>query len=227
ALDLRRSHNRESNFASLGQSVYRGSSQELRSRELAGRNGRDAKRKWLGVAPICTFHGLAVPTTSVRKQENHPGLERSLQVCRKLRRKPLTQRPKFIPHFWHSRRHFTRWGSCPGGTLDPRACPQALDPGVTSLLPMTGSRVSSTFPPFTRLPCTRMGNASTAADPADRSVGATAEGAMLRWIASPVLGSLCLLATVLGFMTWAVDGATAATLPSGVFSDQADEESAD
>src|SRR5208283_4646635 len=105
---LRRSHKCESNFASLGHSVYRGSSQELRSRELAGRNGRDVERKWLRVAPICTFHGLAVPTTSVRKQENHPGLERSLQVCRKLRRKPLTQRPKFIPHFWHSRRSSAR-----------------------------------------------------------------------------------------------------------------------
>src|SRR5208283_535802 len=30
------------------------------------------------------------------------------QVCRKLRRKPLTQRPKFIPHLWHSRRSSAR-----------------------------------------------------------------------------------------------------------------------
>src|SRR5208282_5751967 len=95
-------------FASLCQSVYRGSSQELRSRELAGRNGRGVERKGLGVAPVCTFHGLAVPTISVRKQETHPDLERSLQICRKLRRKPLMQRPKFIPHFWHSRRRLTR-----------------------------------------------------------------------------------------------------------------------
>src|SRR5208282_6663906 len=78
--------------------------QELRSRELAGRNGRGVERKGLGVAPVCTFHGLAVPTISVRKQETHPDLERSLQICRKLRRNPLMQRPKFIPHFWHSRR---------------------------------------------------------------------------------------------------------------------------
>src|SRR5208282_2865597 len=117
---LRRPHNRESIFASLGQSVYRGSSQELRSRELVGRNGRNVKRKWLGVPPICTFRGLAVRTTSVRKQKNPPGLERSLQVCRKLRRKPLTQRPKFIPHFWHSRRSSAR-GQAPVGQAVCRA----------------------------------------------------------------------------------------------------------
>src|SRR5208283_5750635 len=134
---LRRSHKCESNFASLGHSVYRGSSQELRSRELAGRNGRDVERKWLRVAPICTFHGLAVPTTSVRKQENHPGLERSLQVCRKLRRKPLTQRPKFIPHLWHSRRHLSRWWRRwwnggfrrhPGRAAQPRGAPALEEP---------------------------------------------------------------------------------------------------
>src|SRR5208283_3405466 len=91
----------------------RGSSQELRSRELAGRNGRNTKRKWLGVPPICTFRGLAVPATSVRKQKNPPDLERSLQVCRELRRKPLTQRPKFIPHLWDSRRTNARGQGLP------------------------------------------------------------------------------------------------------------------
>src|SRR5208283_1042728 len=81
----------------------RGSSQELRSRELAGRNGRNTKRKWLGVPPICTFRGLAVPATSVRKQENHPDPERDFRVSRELRRKPLTQIREFIPHLWDSR----------------------------------------------------------------------------------------------------------------------------
>src|SRR5208337_3477771 len=107
-------------------SVCRGSSQELRSSELAGRNGRDVERKWLRVAPICTFRGLAVPTTSVRKQENHPGPERGLQVCRKLRRKPLMQRPKFIPHFWHSRRTSARWQAHHGLGLGTFACRPAL-----------------------------------------------------------------------------------------------------
>jgi hypothetical protein len=35
--------------------------------------------------------------------------ERNLQVCRKLCRKALIQRPKFIPHFWHRRRSSARW----------------------------------------------------------------------------------------------------------------------
>ena len=52
---------------------------------------------------------------------------------------------------------------------------------------------------------------------------------MLRWIASPVLGLFCLLATVPGITTWAVGGAAIAharaeMLSSGVFSDQNDQE---
>jgi peptidyl-prolyl cis-trans isomerase C len=55
---------------------------------------------------------------------------------------------------------------------------------------------------------------------------------MLRWIANPVLGLFCVLATILGLLTWVVTGpglasARAEILSSGVFSDQDDRAPAD